>query len=446
MKRLKILYISHTARTAGAEKCLLTLVRHLDREAFEPVVLLPVDGALRKELEECGVRTVVSPVEWWMRPPRNYGLLGSTIRDRVNALTRIIDAERPAVIQSNTSVIWEGALAAAFSDVAHVWHLHENLTDHPSISPLFPLPLVYGLMDILSDRIVAVSESVKRSVAGPISADKIRVIPNSIDALPVEMGSGTSLRAELGIADDTAVAVTIGSLIREKGHNDLIDAALHVQQQGGRVAFVIAGGGETAAIRALRERIGTAGLGDVVHLLGYRRDVHRLLDAADMVVVPSLSESFSLVALEAMAAGKPVVATDCGGPAEIVVDGVTGFIVPVANPSALGNRVLALAASRTTAQAMGEKGKERFARLYTAERYAANFADLYRELAGRAKVQLGKQERILLRGMMETYQSIAEDALASGMGDELAGLLRRIATGPLKLLQSVMDRAKKHRR
>ncbi len=446
MTRLKILYISHTARTAGAEKCLLTLVRHLDREAFEPVVLLPVDGALRKELEECGVRTVVSPVEWWMRPPRNYGLLGSNIKERVNALTRIIDAERPAVIQSNTSVIWEGALAAAFSGVAHVWHLHENLTDHPSISPLFPLPMVYGLMDILSDRIVAVSESVKRSVAGPIPADKVRVIPNSIDALPEEMAHEMSLRAELGIADDTAVAVTIGSLIREKGHNDLIDAAIHVRQMGGDVVFVIAGGGETAAMSALRERIITAGLEDVVHLLGYRRDVNRLLATADMVVVPSLSESFSLVALEAMAAGKPVVATDCGGPAEIVVDGVTGFIVPVANPSALGNRVLALAADRITADSMGERGRERFVQLYTAERYAANFADLYRELAGRAKVQPGKQERILLRGLMETYQRIAEDSLTSGIGDELAGLLKRIASSPLKLLQLAMDRVKKHRR
>lgn len=446
MKKLKILFISHTARTAGAEGCLLTLVRHLDKEKFESVVVLPVDGALGEELRLAGARTIVSSVEWWARGPRTYGLVGSDVSGRVRSLMRIIAAERPAVVHSNTSVIWEGALAAAFAGVPHVWHLHEKLAAHPSIKTLLPLPVVYSLMDILSERVVAVSEAVRTQVSGPITAAKVSAIFNGIQAPVSSFGLEKELRAELGIAGDVAIAVSIGALIPEKGYDTLIDAAVLAQQRG-KVAFVIVGRGERDAVRELMSQVYLKGLSGCIYHLGYRSDISRILAGADLLVLPSHSEAFSLVVLEAMAAGKPVVATDCGGPSEMVLQGETGFIVPVGDHVALAKGIWGVLADRALGKRMGVKGRERFVQLFTAQSYADRFAELYREIAGAGpKSPLEDSERIFLEGIMATYQRIAENALLLGARQELVRLSKRVAAIPLRPVQWAIDWKKRHRR
>lgn len=444
MKKLKILFISHTARTAGAEACLLTLVRCLDKEQFESVVVLPVDGALGEELREAGARTLVSPLEWWVRAPRTYGLLGSNISSRVQALVRILNAERPDVVHSNTSVIWEGALAAAFAGVPHVWHLHEILEGHPGLKSLFPRPVVYSLIDLLSDRVVTVSEAVRAKVPVLPGAAKMSVIHNGVQAPITATGTENELRLELGIPDDVVVAVSIGAVIPEKGYQTLIAAAELVRH---RVAFVIVGRGEAGAVAELMAAVSSKGLDGFVHYLGYRGDVAGILAGADLLVLSSHSEAFSLVVVEAMAAGKPVVATDCGGPREMVAEGATGFLVPVEDATALAAGITRLAADAELRQKMGGAGRERYAELFTEKVFTRRFSKLYRDLSqGGQRPALEPEQRIFLEGMMATYQRIAENALARGAAQELLDLCKKVAALPLRPLQWVLDRSKKGRR
>jgi glycosyltransferase involved in cell wall biosynthesis len=408
--KTKILYVSHSARLAGAEISLLTLLRHLDPALFEPVLILPSEGPLLEEVERLRLKTYISPLErWirssWRRPDRAGGLA-----ERIRRVARIIEEERPRIVQTNTSVIWEGALAARTKGVPHIWHLHEILEGHPRLKPLLPLPLVYGIMDDLSRRIVVVSRAVGARLSEHIAPDKIVTIPNGVDVGQAGPAEDRSVLRELGLAAGVPVAATVGSLAREKGHSVLLDALSLVRKKGGRLNVLIVGAGSRREVRNLNRRIRDLGLDRSVFYLGFRGDVPRILAGCDFLIVPSLTEAFSLVILEAMAAGRPVVATDCGGPSELIRDGRTGFLVPVNDPEPLGDAILKLAADRTRRIEMGETAWRELDPRFTARGFASSFQELYRDVA-RANASRGPldEDDRLVADHMKVYQDHLDD-------------------------------------
>jgi hypothetical protein len=173
------------------------------------------------------------------------------------------------------------------------------------------------------------------------------------------------------------------------------------------IHYLIVGSGKPEAIESLRQTIDRLGLGDHVHYLGFRHDIGRILDAVDFLVLPSLTESFSLVTAEAMGAGKPAIVTDCGGPAEIVVDGETGFVVAVSDPRSLCRRIVQLAGDATMRREMGASALRRFNEKFRAERYSASFEGVYREVTAMGVARrLSQRERVLAGSLAEVYQHI----------------------------------------
>jgi glycosyltransferase involved in cell wall biosynthesis len=446
MKRIKILFMSNTARIAGAEICLLTLVKNLDKNMFEPVVLFPETGPLRDEIVRLGIKTYITPLEWWIRGERSHGLMGSDIWKRVKAISKIIDKEKPAILHTNTSAIWEGALAATIKKIPHIWHLHEILIAHTRLTPLFPLPFFYNLIDLLSDRIIVECESVRQQIGGFIHPEKIRIINNGVESQPFAGEEGLPLREELNLPADSLFALTIGSIIPEKGHSVLIDAASLVHEKKGNIFFIIVGQGTPEAVRSLLRKIKSGGVADRVYYLGYRPDLPRILNSSDILVLPSRTEAFPLVVLEAMAAGKAVIATDCGGLSEMVSDGETGFIVPVHDPQSLCDKILTLDADPGMRHRMGEKGRERFNLTFRAERFAKNFADLYQELSVEGKAyQTTEAEKTMIDDFMEIYQKRAEKRLAKGIIHECKVAIKRIIAAPLRPVQKLITRDSRQR-
>ncbi len=154
-------------------------------------------------------------------------------------------------------------------------------------------------------------------------------------------------------------------------------------------------------------QIEALGLRDTVYLLGFRSDIPRILQSSDFMILPSLTESFSLVTLEAMAAHKPVVATACGGPSEIILDGESGFLVPVNNPQSLAEKILELAGDRVRLREMGDRGFRRFSETFSIESCAANYERVYREIvAGEAAPACSDKERALLTSFMQVHQDL----------------------------------------
>ncbi len=174
------------------------------------------------------------------------------------------------------------------------------------------------------------------------------------------------------------VLLSVDRLHVQKGYRHLLAAAPALLRGQPDVHFVWVGTGPQE--HQLREATRREGLGRRVHLLGRRTDVPDLLAAPYALVLPSLFEGLPLVALEAMAAGRPVIGTAVQGTSEAVQDGVTGHLVRPADPAALAAALLELLASPATAARWGAAGRRRFQECFIASGMARQTAALYREL------------------------------------------------------------------
>jgi glycosyltransferase involved in cell wall biosynthesis len=225
---------------------------------------------------------------------------------------------------------------------------------------------------------IAISEAVRQGMLARQEAPehRITVVPNGIHPPdPARLTPPERLRSDLGIPLDAPLIVCAARLEREKDIASLIAAMPEALKVFPAARCLIAGQG--AQHQALAAQIRTAGLEQAVRLLGFRSDALALMQAADVFVLPSLAEPFGLAILEAMALARPVIATCAGGPLEIVEDGVTGLLIPPANPAALAQAILQLLRKPETSRRMGQRGRARFETRYMASHMANATREIY---------------------------------------------------------------------
>jgi glycosyltransferase involved in cell wall biosynthesis len=231
------------------------------------------------------------------------------------------------------------------------------------------------------DRVVAVGEAVRQALIANegIPPRRVEVVYNGIDTARFgEAGDRDAVRREMGLPADELVVIQVARLDYLKDHGTAVRAMGQVVRQAPRARLLLVGEGpEEAAIRGQVER---EGLQDQVRLLGLRRDVARLLHAADVFLLTSVSEGVPLTLIEAMAAGLPVVSTDVGGTAEVVVEGETGYLAPAKDDAALATAILRLAGDPALRQRLGEAGKARARAAFDEPRMAERYAQLYEEM------------------------------------------------------------------
>jgi glycosyltransferase involved in cell wall biosynthesis len=193
-----------------------------------------------------------------------------------------------------------------------------------------------------------------------------------------------ALRREWGVEPDEVLVGQVGRLSAWKGPEDLLAAAAQVAARRDKVRFVLVGDvvpGEEERLGRLRAQSAALGLEDRVIWAGFRTDVPQVMAALDLLVLPSrLPEPFGMVLLEAMATGKPVIATDQGGPREIVRDGETGFLVPPGDPTALAEAISTLAADAALRRQMGLAARARAVQRFSLTPYVAAVEALYQDL------------------------------------------------------------------
>ncbi|MEM6757487.1 MAG: glycosyltransferase family 4 protein [Planctomycetota bacterium] len=230
------------------------------------------------------------------------------------------------------------------------------------------------------DRQVAISSAVLDAMIarGDAPADRCRLVRNGIPSPQLPAGfEAAATRREFGLTPDAPLVVTAARLVPEKSIGVLIDAMRRVVERIPEAVCLIAGTGSLEG--ELSRRIDNAGLVDRVRLLGFRRDVHALIAAGDVFALPSAAEPFGLVLLEAMALGRPVVATDHGGPRDIVTPD-TGRLVTADDPDAMGDALATLLADRSSADASGRAGRDRYRAEFTVDRMADEMLAVYREV------------------------------------------------------------------
>lgn len=232
------------------------------------------------------------------------------------------------------------------------------------------------------DHVVCVSDGQADKVRRwcRVRPDRLSVIRNAA-RLDVAAVASTEARAKLlGFvpANVSRVVVAAGRLSPEKGFGVLVEAAAAVSRADPGVGVVLFGEGTLRPV--LERRVRELDLTDRFVLPGFRDDLDELLPAADVAVLPSFTEGLPNVALEASAAGVPVVATAVGGTPEVVADGRTGYLVPPGDPAALAARVIELLLCDDTRRRMGEAGRRRMRDRFTFAAQAAAYLDLFARL------------------------------------------------------------------
>jgi len=272
-----------------------------------------------------------------------------------------------------------------------------NLTGYLATrrTPVVPLPVVRGytaedrrvrLYEAIDRRllrrfahVLSVSQATRRTlIAGGIAAERIGVLYNAVDPDPAV--TPVDVRRAFGWPPEARVLLAAGRLSPEKGHRHLIAAGARLAEQDLPWRLAIFGAGRQA--EALRKQIARAGLDERVILAGFRRPILPWIAGADVVVNPSLSEGFPNVLLEALSVGRPVVATDVGGVAELITAGESGWLVPPADPAALARAIAVALGEPETAHRRAARGQrlvaERFSFAMQAREWERIFATLTR--------------------------------------------------------------------
>lgn len=236
------------------------------------------------------------------------------------------------------------------------------------------------------DGVVAVSECVRQALISNegLPAACVEVIRNGVDlsAYDPMRPMQQAVRAELGLDDDHIVFMQVARLNRLKDHPTAIRAVAKVAKIDNRICLLFVGDGEDRA--AIEQLVGELGLESHVRLLGARNDVPRLLQAADVFMLSSLSEGIPLTLIEAMASRLPCLATDVGGISEVIENSDCGVLVPASDSDALAEKILDLMTDDRRADAIGTNGHDRVHDCFGQELMLSEYASIYRRLMPRA--------------------------------------------------------------
>ncbi|HSH69614.1 MAG TPA: glycosyltransferase family 4 protein, partial [Deferrisomatales bacterium] len=230
-------------------------------------------------------------------------------------------------------------------------------------------------------RWVAISTAIRDIlIHSGIPAGRVRVVASGVDPDRPRPGAGARVRAEWGIGPRDTLVGNIAHLADHKGQRYLVEAIPRVLERHPGVRFAIVGEGELEA--DLRARGSRLALGDRLLFPGFRRDVEAVMDALDLFVLPSHLEGLGTIVLDAMMAGKPVVATRTGGVPDVVEDGVTGLLVPPRDPVALADALCRALADPAGAALRAAAARRRAVERFSVDAMVDGNLAVYQELLG----------------------------------------------------------------
>ncbi len=344
MSKTKILRIIARLNIGGPAIHTILLTAGLNNQRFESALVTGVEGKYEGNMLDLaaakGVKPIIIP-----QLRRNVDPLGGLIA--LFKLYRLMRREKPHIVHTHTATAGLlGRLAARLAGVPVILHTFHGHVLHGYFGPLRSKALVWTerFLARLSDRIVTVSEGQRRDLAG-------------YGVVPLQKITVVHLGFEL---------------------EALLDAVARVQERTPAIRLLLVGDGDLRGDLEAQAR--SLGLSETVTFAGHRTDVPKALAVFDVFVLPSLWEGMPNVVLEAMAAGLPVVATAVGGTPEVVVDGVTGFLVPPRDPDALAEAITRLLRDPDLRRKMGQAGQKRIEQHFSIEETVRQTEALYEAL------------------------------------------------------------------
>jgi glycosyltransferase involved in cell wall biosynthesis len=362
---ITICYMLIQLEAGGAERQLVALLEGLDRTRFRPIVVVErLGGALEPSVRKLGIPIHVVARRWRRDPLFSF------------RLARVLRRERVDVVHPLESMLdIYGVLAGVLARVPvrlMTWRTRRYRWWHTALLWL-TLPL--------ADRLVANSEHAARWIRRWFRpASRVMAIPNGLDcerfARPPALDDK---RRELGLADDAGPLIGMVARLRpDKDFESLFDAARRLRGRfPGLTVLVVGGGPRLGELEAAASRLLPLG---GCRLLGQRHDVHELYHLFDVSVLATEYEGMPNVVMEAMAAGRPVVATDVEGCRELIDDGVTGLLVARRDAHALAEAIGRLLDDKALAARLGRAGREHMRAQYSLKRLVERHETLYAAL------------------------------------------------------------------
>ena len=373
---VKILFVIDKLVPAGTQKNLLEIISRLDRRRFLPsLAVFQLGPEADWFTSRCGLKPIFLKVNKAYDPSGLKAFL---------SLYRLLRKERFDLaqlhfLQAEMLALPAARLAGGVKVMTTrrdegFWRTSRQL----ALSRFFARR---------SDAVLVNSLAVEKAVEEKeqVAPAKVRVIYNGVDTavFGVDPMARLRIRAELGLREQDFLVGTVSNMRYEiKGYRNLIEGASLLSRRNPHVKFLFAGDGP---LRAEYEKLASSlGVREKISFSGVRQDIPALLNALDLVCQPSLSEGFSNTLLEAMASGKAVVATAVGGNPEAVDDGVTGFLIPPKDSSAIAEKISLLAQDPVLCAGMAEAARMKIEREFSMEAMVRNYENFYECLSGRS--------------------------------------------------------------
>jgi glycosyltransferase involved in cell wall biosynthesis len=382
----RILYLNPTSEVGGAERSLLDLLEHLDRKKYHPIVCFPSEGKLVGKLSRMGIETKMIPLhEEISRLSRQNGdrrLLGllSTPRRLLPNITKTAAFVRSKhidlIVTNGIKCHVIGSMVSSMTGVKLMWHVRDL------IEKGWLKLIIWSMGRFFPDKIITNSDA----VGSIFSNDKrVETVYNGLDLLHFDPKiNGGRIRSEFEVGKETKLIGTIGHFAPLKGYEELLDAMGEVVRKGFNVKLVLVGESIYPHSRTYREKLlslaDSTGLSERVIFAGFREDIPELLASFDLFVLPSRSEGFGRTNLEAMAMGKPVISTNVGGIPEVVLDGVTGILVPPGNSEDLARAIMKLLNDGELRESLGREGRRRVEEHFTLQSHVQRIQEIYGEI------------------------------------------------------------------
>ncbi len=364
-----VLFIHHVSCMAGAERYLLSLVEALNK-TYKVFFICQEPGPLADQLIKCGVVVEYMSLGAW----RKFPLLVANLRTIKKVVNFCKKNHIDLICSNNYRVASYGIWPARILRIPSI----------TIIQDFVPRYKLWKFNTFQSNMLITVSQSITDSVC-KYFPKKIVSIYNGLDipSFTKNLKSSDVLRERFYLLKGKRVVGMVAHIIPLKGHKFFLQVMQKISKRFDDVMFVMIGDSPNSrqlSLENIKDYAASLGLVDRVIFTGAQDDVPDLIKSFDILVHPSFKEAFGRVIMEAMALGVPVVATDCGGPKEIIEDGKSGYLVPIKDEEQLVKKVEMLLMDDHQRRAMGLEGKKRIEEHFSIVRTVGQINQVFEEV------------------------------------------------------------------
>lgn len=368
MPNKRVLQLIGNLRPGGAENVVVNLAKGLKAQKLDVMVLSREGGSLLQQLY--GISTQVLPKK------------GIFDWQYLLALSKLVYTNKIDIIHSHLfGNNFYGFLASLITKRKVIFTIHGEDCFKSRNRILF-----YKSVAPFVSKIVTVSKPLYRFLIDElcIRKEKVSLIPNGINTSFFRHRIGLeNHKKKIGLPLDVPIIGAIGNISPVKGYDILLNAAINVHNEIPNACFVIVGGTSQhyeEYMKDLRALAITKNITDKVFFLGKRDDVEEILPLFDVYVLPSRSEGTSIALLEAMASGRPIIATNVGGTPDIIESNKTGIIIPPEDPYSLSNAIIKLLKNSSLAKGLSERAQLVVEKEFSIDSMLTNYMSLYEEI------------------------------------------------------------------